>query len=151
MLFNLMPGSSSILASVLFTAAMRSTVFGQTPSDLLSVDATESSPPGPTSFRGGTPVSRDGHVLGMNERFLTLDGKPWLPVMGEFHYARVPEAQWEEEILKMKEGGVSIIAAYVIWIHHEEIEGQFDWSGQRNFRHFIELCAKHSMYVYPRI
>ena len=48
--------------------------------------------------------------------------------MGEFHYTRVPEAQWEEEILKMKTAGVSIIAAYIIWIHHEEIEGQFDWS-----------------------
>ncbi len=148
--FDSMLRSSSVLALVLFAAAMTSAAFGQTLSKL-SVDATESSPPGPTSFRGGTSASPDGHVLGMNERFLTLDGKPWLPVMGEFHFSRVPEAQWEEEILKMKEGGVSIIAAYVIWIHHEEVEGQFDWSGQRNFRRFIELCAKHSMYVYPRI
>src|ERR1035441_11002526 len=119
--FDFVPRSSSVLALVLFAAAMTFAAFGQTRSKL-SVDATESSPPGPTSFRGGTSASPDGHVLGMNERFLTLDGKPWLPVMGEFHYTRVPEAQWEEEILKMKEGGVSIIATYVIWIHHEEIE-----------------------------
>ena len=87
----------------------------------------------------------------MNERYLTLDGKPWLPVMGEFHYSRVPEAQWEEEILKMKEAGVSIISTYVIWIHHEEIEGQFDWTAQRDLRRFVELCARHGMHVYPRI
>ena len=80
-----------------------------------------------------------------------MDGKPWLPVMGEFHYSRVPEEQWEEQILKMKEAGVSIIATYIIWIHHEEIEGQFDWTGQRDLRHFVELCGKHGMYVYPRI
>ena len=87
----------------------------------------------------------------MNSRYLTMDGKPWLPVMGEFHYTRVPEAQWEEEILKMKAAGVSIVAAYIIWIHHEEIEGQFDWSGDRDLRHFTELCKRHGMYVYPRV
>jgi hypothetical protein len=150
MLFRPNPRSLSALSAVLCVAAMTSVAFGQA-SAQLSVDATQFSPPGPTSFQGGTSTSPDGHILGMNERYLTFDGKPWLPVMGEFHYTRVPEAQWEEEILKMKEGGVSIIATYVIWIHHEEIEGQFDWSGQRNLRHFIELCAKHGMYVYPRI
>ena len=139
-----------VLAAVLTTATLMPAVFGQVSSQL-SIDATETSPVGPTSFRGGTSTNPDGHILSMNERYLTMDGKPWLPVMGEFHYTRVPEAQWEEEILKMKEGGVSIIATYVIWIHHEEIEGQFDWTGQRNLRHFVELCAKHGMYVYPRI
>jgi hypothetical protein len=71
--------------------------------------------------------------------------------MGEFHYTRYPEAYWEEEILKMKASGVEIISTYVFWIHHEEIEGQFDWSGQRDLRRFAELCAKHEMLLYPRI
>jgi len=43
--------------------------------------------------------------------------------MGEFHFSRYPEAEWEPEILKMKASGVQIIATYVIWIHHEETEG----------------------------
>jgi len=150
MLFGSMPHSLSALSVFLFAAAITPAALGQK-SPQLTVDASEFSPPGPTSFQGGTSTSPDGHVLGMNDRYLTLDGKPWLPVMGEFHYTRVPEAQWEEEILKMKEGGVSIVATYVFWIHHEEIEGQFDWSGRRNLRKFVELCAKHGMYVYPRI
>jgi hypothetical protein len=79
------------------------------------------------------------------------DGKPWLPVMGEFHYTRYPESYWEEEILKMKASGVNVISTYIFWIHHEEIEGQFDWSGRRNLRKFAELCAKHGMLFYPRI
>jgi len=98
-----------------------------------------------------TNKSPDGHILSVNNRYLILDGKPWLPVMGEFHSTRYPERYWEEEILKMKAGGVQIIATYVFWIHHEEVEGQFDWSGQRNLRRFVELCAKHFLYVYPRI
>ncbi|MGC1659337.1 MAG: beta-galactosidase [Candidatus Acidiferrales bacterium] len=80
-----------------------------------------------------------------------MNSTPWLPVMGEFHFSRYPEAYWEEEILKMKAGGVQIVSTYVFWIHHEEIEGQFDWSGQRDLRHFVELCGKHGMYVFVRI
>jgi len=95
--------------------------------------------------------SRLGHILAVNGRYLTLDGKPWLPVMGEFHYSRYRERYWEEEILKMRAGGVQIVSTYVFWIHHEEVEGQFDWSGQRNLRAFAELCGKHGMYLYARI
>ncbi len=71
--------------------------------------------------------------------------------MGEFHFSRYPQAQWEEEILKMKAAGVNIVSTYVIWIHHEEVKGQFEWTGQRDLRVFAQLCAKHGMYVVPRI
>ena len=92
-----------------------------------------------------------GRTLAVNSRYLMLDGKPWFPVMGEFQYSRYPSENWEREILKMKAGGVSIISTYIFWIHHEEIEGQFDWSGRRDLRHFVELAAKHGMYVWARI
>lgn len=95
--------------------------------------------------------SSSGPTLSANRRYLLLDGKPWFPVMGEFHYSRYPEDGWEEEILKMKAAGIQVISSYVFWIHHEEIEGQFDWTGQRNLRRFVELCAKHGLYVWIRI
>lgn len=99
----------------------------------------------------GTNTSPTGHTIGATSRYLTRDGKPWLPVMGEFHFSRYPETEWEAELLKMKAGGVQIVASYVIWIHHEEERGRFDWSGQRNLRRFVELAARHGLYVYPRI
>ncbi len=94
--------------------------------------------------------SANGHDIGVNSRYLTMDGKPWLPVMGEFHFSRYPEKYWEEELLKMKAVGIQIVATYVFWIHHEEIEGEFDWSGQRNLRQFVELCTKHALLVFVR-
>ncbi len=96
--------------------------------------------------------SSTGHEIAVaNNQYLMLDGKPWLPMMGEFHFSRYPEKYWEEELLKMKAGGVQIVATYIFWIHHEEVEGQFDWSGQRNLRDFIQLCGKHGLYVFLRI
>ena len=119
---------------------------------LIRVDASQPfEEPAPARYHGGSAKSPSGSVLDVNSRYLTLEGKPWLPVMGEFHFSRYPESQWEEEILKMKAAGVNIVATYVIWIHHEEPEGQFDWKGQRDVRAFTQLCLKHGMYVLARI
>lgn len=95
--------------------------------------------------------SPSGHTFSGNTRYLSLDGQPWFPVMGEFHYSRYPAAEWETEILKMKAGGITVVSTYVFWIHHEETEGKFDWSGQRDLRQFVSLCAKHGLYAWVRI
>lgn len=83
----------------------------------------------------------DGRKLGWNETCLLLDGRPWMPVMGELHYTRIPREQWRSVLLKMKAGGLEVVASYVFWIHHEETEGQWDWSGRRDLRAFVETCA----------
>ena len=74
-----------------------------------------------------------------------------VPVMGEIHYSRIPADEWDAEVKKMKDGGVTIIATYVFWNHVEEQEGVFNWSGQRNLRRFIETCKKHDLPVVLRI
>lgn len=118
---------------------------------ILVIDArTAAKPPLALPFPTGGR-SPNGHTLGANSRFLTLDGAPWFPVMGEFHFTRYPESEWEQELLKMKAGGVQIVSTYLFWIHHEEIKGQFDWAGRRDLHHFVELCAKHGLYVWLRV
>ncbi|MFB6340834.1 beta-galactosidase [Saccharicrinis sp. FJH62] len=94
---------------------------------------------------------QEGRKLEVNNRYLTLNGKPVVPVMGECHYSRIPRDQWEDVLLKMKACGINIVASYVIWIHHEEIQGQFDWSENKDLRAFAELCQKHGLWFYPRI
>jgi beta-galactosidase len=115
------------------------------------VDASKTAaPPTPLPFAAGGR-SPDGHVLAINGRYLSLDGKPWFPVMGEFQYSRYPAADWEREMLKMKAGGIRIVSTYVFWIHHEEIEGQFDWRDRRDLRRFVELAGKHGLYAWVRV
>lgn len=98
---------------------------------------------------GGT--SPRGSTIAANSAYLTLDGQPWLPVMGEFHFSRYPRADWETELRKMRAGGITVAATYLFWIHHEEIEGQFHWSGSKDIRHFVQLCGDVGLYAYPRI
>jgi hypothetical protein len=115
------------------------------------IDATAQASAPETGFLKMGGVSPAGRRISVDSRSLLLDGKPWLPVMGEFHFARFPEKYWQEELLKMKAGGVDVVSTYIFWIHQEEIEGKFDWTGDRNLRHFVELCQQDGLYVYLRI
>jgi len=117
----------------------------------ITIDATVPPPaPVPLPFAVGGR-SPGGHILSANTRYLTLDGQPWFPVMGEFHFSRYPAAEWETELLKMKAGGITVVSTYIFWIHHEETEGKFDWSGQRDLRRFVELCGKCGLLAWVRI
>ncbi len=78
----------------------------------------------------------------VTNQMLIKDGRAFIPVMGEMHYSRVPCDRWEENLQKMKDGGIDIVASYVFWIHHEEKKGEFVFSGNRDIRRFIELCHK---------
>ena len=82
---------------------------------------------------------------------LIIDGHRVVPVMGEVHYSRIPADEWRQEVKKMKEGGVTMIATYVFWNHVEEEEGVFRWDGQRNLRHFLEICSEEQMPVILRM
>lgn len=99
----------------------------------------------------GTNKAPDGGTLDANSLYFIKNGKPWFPVMGEIHYSRYPREKWEEAILKMKAAGIDIIASYIIWIHHEEKKGDFDWKGNRDLRAFVELCRKHGVFFFARI
>ena len=86
-----------------------------------------------------------------DSKSLLKDSKRWFPVMGEIHYSRYPDIYWKEALLKMKAGGVDIVSSYVIWIHHEEDEGQWDFTGWRNLRKFVETIKDCGLSMILRI
>ena len=107
--------------------------------------------PAPTeNYHMGTARAPDGTTLTIDARSFRLDGKAWTPVMGEFHYARYPENEWREELLKMKAGGIDIVATYVFWIHHEEVEGQWDWAERKNLHQFVQTAGEVGLKVIVR-
>jgi hypothetical protein len=103
-----------------------------------------------TGFNLGTAANPIGATIAADSQCLLRDGQPWTPVMGEFHYTRCPAAEWREELLKMKAGGIDIVATYVFWIHHEETEREWNWSGERDLRRFIETAKDVGLHVIVR-
>lgn len=96
-------------------------------------------------------VNPNGDSLSVNNYYFELNGRPYFPINGEFHYARYPNEYWEEAIRKLKAGGINMIATYVFWNMHEPYPRQFDWEEDLNLRKFVELCKKHEMTVILRI
>ena len=90
-------------------------------------------------------------VYSYNSEYLTRNDRPILPIMGEFHFSRYPEGEWKTALKKMQQGGVDIVATYVFWIHHEESEGEWDFSGRRNLKAFLNCCQEAGMKVWLRI
>jgi hypothetical protein len=102
-------------------------------------------------FHMGTATAPGGHTLTLDSRSLLRDGQPWIFISGEFHFARCPESEWRDELLKIKAGGVSLVTTYIFWIHHEEVEDTWDWTGQRDLRKFLQTCHDVGLDVLLRI
>ena len=100
------------------------------------------------------PISgkdQQGNLYEVNNQYLMKNEVPLLPIMGEFHFSRWTPSEWEEALLKMRAGGVNIVATYVFWIHHEERKGEWDFTGCRDIRAFLDVCKKIDMQVWLRI
>ena len=106
--------------------------------------------PSAEQFHMGGDLAPGGSLLTIDNESLILDGRPLTPVMGEFHYTRYPATEWRDELLKMKAGGVTVVSTYVFWNHHEEIEGQWDWTGDHDLREFVRLAGGMGLKVVVR-
>lgn len=98
-------------------------------------------------FRG----SNQNEEISFTNYYLQKNERPFFAVSGEFHFSRMSEDRWEDELIKMKMGGINVVATYFFWNHHEEEEGVFRFDGRRNLRKFVELCGKHGLYVILRV
>lgn len=143
-----MPGID--LRRVILNASFAVLVFTPALAENLAITINTPKPPITAGYKMGDSHNPNGSTLTLDSNSLLLNGKPWTPVMGEFHFSRYPETEWREELLKMKAGGIDIVSTYVFWIHHEEIEGQFDWSGSRDLRRFVQTCQEVGLKVFVR-
>ena len=79
------------------------------------------------------------------------NGRSWFPFMGEIHYSRLPADEWRDALLKMKAGGIDVVASYAFWLHHEEVRGSWDFEGCRNLQKFVETVKDCGLYMFLRI
>jgi hypothetical protein len=79
-----------------------------------------------------------------------LDGRRIWLASGSIHYPRVPRALWRARIRAAKQAGLNCISTYVFWNVHEPSPGKFDFEGQADLRHFVELIGTEGMYCILR-
>lgn len=79
-----------------------------------------------------------------------LDGRRVWLVSGGVHYARVSRAHWADRIHAAKQAGLNCIETPVIWARHEPRHGQFDFKGENDLRHFVQLVHQAGMWCILR-
>jgi beta-galactosidase len=87
----------------------------------------------------------------VTSRYVELGGKPAIPVSGELHYSRVPRARWEERLRLMKAGGITVVASYTFWIHHERTEGNVSFDDGLDVAAFVRLCREVGLDMVLRV
>ncbi|WP_162304563.1 glycoside hydrolase family 35 protein [Maribellus luteus] len=78
------------------------------------------------------------------------NGKPYRVFSGSIHYSRIPHQKWKERLHQARAMGLNTICTYVFWNFHEQKDGSFDFTGDRNLRKFIELAGEEGLNVIVR-
>ena len=86
----------------------------------------------------------------------TIDGARRLMYSGEFHYFRVPKADWRRRLRLWRAAGGNTIATYVPWLIHEPEEGTFDLDILREFLQVVadeglDLVVRPGAYQYSEL
>lgn len=79
-----------------------------------------------------------------------MDGNIFRFVSGSFHFWRQFPQQWEETILKMKNGGLNAIQTYVPWNLVEPEKGKYVFDKLTDLNRFLNLCEQNGMWVILR-
>uniref|UniRef100_A0A8D3BM29 Beta-galactosidase n=1 Tax=Scophthalmus maximus TaxID=52904 RepID=A0A8D3BM29_SCOMX len=78
------------------------------------------------------------------------DGEEFRFISGGIHYFRIPRVYWKDRLLKMHMAGLNAIQTYIPWSFHEEIPGQFSFSGDRDLGHFLQVAQDIGLLVILR-
>uniref|UniRef100_A0A6Q2X3W3 Beta-galactosidase n=1 Tax=Esox lucius TaxID=8010 RepID=A0A6Q2X3W3_ESOLU len=111
----------------------------------------------PTCLPIATPLSqvlllgvpRNFNVDYKNDCF-RKDGEEFRYISGSVHYNRIPRAYWKDRLLKMYMAGLNAIQTYVPWNFHEPSRGQYNFSGDRDLEHFLQLAHDIGLLVVLR-
>ena len=81
-----------------------------------------------------------------------IDGRRQFLVSGEFHYFRVPKADWARRLELLKEAGGNCVATYVPWCLHEQKEGEivFGDRPERDLDGFLKAVEKAGLMAIVR-
>lgn len=91
----------------------------------------------------------EGHRA--TDRSLEAAGRALFPRSGEIHYSRLPRSEWPRVLEAAVAGGLTHVATYVLWNHHEPRRGEVSFTGGRDLRAFLELAREAGLGVVLRI
>ena len=95
-------------------------------------------------------MSTPKHRFEIHGDSFLLDGQPFFIHCGEIHSPRVPREDWRHRLEMARAMGLNTVCLYMFWNFHETLEGQFDFSGERDVAAFCRLAHEVGLWVILR-
>jgi beta-galactosidase GanA len=86
-------------------------------------------------------ITRDG---------LVIDDQPTVLLAGQLHYFRFPKAEWRDQLLKARAGGLNTIDTVIPWNLHEPVPGSFVFADEADLPGYLDLCHELGLYAIVR-
>eukprot|EP00118_Oscarella_pearsei_P005546 m.25595 g.25595 ORF g.25595 m.25595 type:complete len:715 (+) comp28836_c0_seq3:162-2306(+) len=86
-----------------------------------------------------------------DNRSILVNGSRVFLISGSIHYPRSTPGAWPDLMEKAKANGLNTLETYVFWNLHESKEGQYDFDGDKNLSHFLQLAQDKGLFVTLRI
>ncbi|RKP54415.1 hypothetical protein D7Z26_13770 [Cohnella endophytica] len=80
-----------------------------------------------------------------------IDGQRTFIASAGIEYARIPRELWADRLLRIKRAGMNAVEIYTFWNYHEPVEGQFNFSGNRDLDAFLKLAKSLGLYAIVRV
>ncbi|HEX9007009.1 MAG TPA: beta-galactosidase family protein, partial [Bacteroidota bacterium] len=90
------------------------------------------------------------HTFGLGDSTFLLDGRPFVIVSGEMHFARIPREYWSDRLHMARAMGLNTIATYVFWNFQEPVKGSYRFSGNADVAAFVRAAQAESLFVIIR-
>ncbi|HOO55551.1 MAG TPA: beta-galactosidase [bacterium] len=82
---------------------------------------------------------------------LRIDGKRIFVWGAAIHYYRHPHVdEWPKRLKLIKECGINAVDVYFPWNYHSEIEGEYNFAGNRDVDRFLDDVEKAGLYLIAR-
>lgn len=96
------------------------------------------------------PINNRSFTIDNARNTFLKDGVPFRYISGSIHYFRVHPNHWEDRLKKIRSAGLNAIQVYVEWNSHEPEPGKFQFEGNQDLEHFLELAHKWGLLVILR-
>lgn len=83
--------------------------------------------------------------ISYDSQSLIIDGRRVWLVSGGVSYVRTQRAEWADRLHAAKQAGFNCVSFYVPWSRHEIRPGQFDFTGENDVKHFVELIQQQGL------
>ncbi|KAH8865903.1 Beta-galactosidase [Schistosoma japonicum] len=95
--------------------------------------------------------SKRSFIVDYSNHTFMKDGAPFQYISGSIHYFRIPKPYWYDRLYKMKAAGLDAIQIYIPWNFHQPEQDIFDFDGDQDLKHFLQLASSLDLLVIARV